>query len=248
MRAAGQYLKSSFPWIIRLPKTILLIEDDASIRKFIVASLSDHGFKIMEAVTGKTGLEYLRKHHPALVLLDLGLPDTNGLDVVKRIREWSKIPVIIISARGQEGDKVAGLDAGADDYLTKPFGTAELLARIRASLRRLGTKDKDIPIFKTGNLEVDLSKRHVRIGGDEIHLSPIQYRILSILVRQAGRVVTREELLAEAWGPDKDAGLDSVRIYMHQLRRKIEKNPLRPQYIKTELGVGYRMITDEDRI
>ncbi len=231
-----------------MSKTILLIEDDSSIRRFIAASLSGHGFKALEAVTGKTGLEYLRSHHPAVVLLDLGLPDTDGIEVVKRIREWSKVPVIIISARGQEGDKVAGLDAGADDYLTKPFGSSELLARIRASLRRLGTKDKDSPIFKTGSLEVDLSKRHVRLGGHEIHLSPIQYRILAILVLHAGRVVTREQILEEAWGPDKDAGLDSVRIYMHQLRGKIEKNPLRPQYLKTELGVGYRMITDEDRI
>jgi two-component system KDP operon response regulator KdpE len=232
-----------------MPKAvILLIEDDASIRRFVSAFLSGQGFKVVEAVTGKTGLEYLRSYKPSAVLLDLGLPDTSGIEVVKRIREWSRVPVIIISARGQEGDKVAGLDAGADEYLTKPFGTAELLARIRVSLRRVSSADKNSPIFKTGNLEVDLSKRHVLIGSKEIHLSPIQYKILSILVRQAGRVVTREELLEEAWGPEKDAGVDSVRIYMHQLRKKLEKNPLRPQYLKTELGVGYRMITDEDRI
>ena len=231
-----------------MSELVLLIEDDSSIRRFVSASLSDQGFKTLEAVTGKTGLEYLISRKPSLVLLDLGLPDGNGIEILKRIREWSRVPVIIISARGQEGDKVAGLDAGADDYLSKPFGAAELLARIRVSLRRFKTDGSDFPVFKTGDLKVDLSKHHVWIGKKEIHLSPIQYKILAVLVRQAGRVVTRERILEEAWGQDSDAGIDSVRIYMHQLRKKIEKTPLRPQYLKTELGVGYRMITDEDRI
>ena len=231
-----------------MSELVLLIEDDPSIRRFVSASLSDQGFKTLEAVTGKTGLEYLVSRKPSLVLLDLGLPDGNGIEILKRIREWSRVPVIIISARGQEGDKVAGLDAGADDYLSKPFGAAELLARIRVSLRRFKTDGSDFPVFKTGDLKVDLSKHHVWIGKKEIHLSPIQYKILAVLVRQAGRVVTRERILEEAWGQDSDAGIDSVRIYMHQLRKKIEKTPLRPQYLKTELGVGYRMITDEDRI
>jgi two-component system KDP operon response regulator KdpE len=231
-----------------MSELVLLIEDDSSIRRFVSASLSDQGFKTLEAVTGKTGLEYLVSRKPSLVLLDLGLPDGNGIEILKRIREWSRVPVIIISARGQEGDKVAGLDAGADDYLSKPFGAAELLARIRVSLRRFKTDGSDFPVFKTGDLKVDLSKHHVWIGKKEIHLSPIQYKILAVLVRQAGRVVTRERILEEAWGQDSDAGIDSVRIYMHQLRKKIEKTPLRPQYLKTELGVGYRMITDEDRI
>jgi two-component system KDP operon response regulator KdpE len=230
-----------------MPEIVLLIEDDSAIRRFVSASLSDQGFKTLEAVTGKTGLEYLVSHKPDLVLLDLGLPDGSGMEVLRRIREWSRVPVIIISARGQEGDKVAGLDAGADDYLSKPFGAAELLARIRVSLRRFKTDGSDFPVFKTGDLKVDLSKRRVWIGKKEIHLSPIQYKILSILVRDAGKVVTREHILEEAWGPDKDAGIDSVRIYMHQLRKKIEKTPLRPRYLKTELGVGYRMITDEER-
>ncbi len=231
-----------------MSELVLLIEDDSSIRRFVSASLSDQGFKTLEAVTGKAGLEYLVSRKPSLVLLDLGLPDGNGIEILKRIREWSRVPVIIISARGQEGDKVAGLDAGADDYLSKPFGAAELLARIRVSLRRFKTDGSDFPVFKTGDLKVDLSKHHVWIGKKEIHLSPIQYKILAVLVRQAGRVVTRERILEEAWGQDSDAGIDSVRIYMHQLRKKIEKTPLRPQYLKTELGVGYRMITDEDRI
>lgn len=231
-----------------MSELVLLIEDDSSIRRFVSASLSDQGFKTLEAVTGKAGLEYLVSRKPSLVLLDLGLPDGNGIEILKRIREWSRVPVIIISARGQEGDKVAGLDAGADDYLSKPFGAAELLARIRVSLRRFKTDGSDFPVFKTGGLKVDLSKHHVWIGKKEIHLSPIQYKILAVLVRQAGRVVTRERILEEAWGQDSDAGIDSVRIYMHQLRKKIEKTPLRPQYLKTELGVGYRMITDEDRI
>ncbi len=231
-----------------MSELVLLIEDDSSIRRFVSASLSDQGFKTLEAVTGKTGLEYLVSRKPSLVLLDLGLPDGNGIEILKRIREWSRVPVIIISARGQEGDKVAGLDAGADDYLSKPFGAAELLARIRVSLRRFKTDGSDFPVFKTGDLKVDLSKHHVWIGKKEIHLSPIQYKILAVLVRQAGRVVTRERILEEAWGQDSGAGIDSVRIYMHQLRKKIEKTPLRPQYLKTELGVGYRMITDEDRI
>lgn len=231
-----------------MSELVLLIEDDSSIRRFVSASLSDQGFKTLEAVTGKAGLEYLVSRKPSLVLLDLGLPDGNGIEILKRIREWSRVPVIIISARGQEGDKVAGLDAGADDYLSKPFGAAELLARIRVSLRRFKTDGSDFPVFKTGDLKVDLSKHHVWIGKKEIHLSPIQYKILAVLVRQAGRVVTRERILEEAWGQDSGAGIDSVRIYMHQLRKKIEKTPLRPQYLKTELGVGYRMITDEDRI
>jgi two-component system KDP operon response regulator KdpE len=230
-----------------MPEMVLLIEDDSAIRRFVSASLSDQGFKTLEAVTGKTGLEYLVSHKPDLVLLDLGLPDGSGMEVLRRIREWSRVPVIIISARGQEGDKVAGLDAGADDYLSKPFGAAELLARIRVSLRRFKTDGSDFPVFKTGDLKVDLSKRRVWIGKKEIHLSPIQYKILSVLVRDAGKVVTRERILEEAWGKDSDAGIDSVRIYMHQLRKKIEKTPLRPRYLKTELGVGYRMITDEER-
>ena len=230
-----------------MSELVLLIEDDSSIRRFVSASLSDQGFKTLEAVTGKTGLEYLVSRKPSLVLLDLGLPDGNGIEILKRIREWSRVPVIIISARGQEGDKVAGLDAGADDYLSKPFGAAELLARIRVSLRRFKTDGSDFPVFKTGDLKVDLSKRRVWIGKKEIHLSPIQYKILSVLVRDAGKVVTRERILEEAWGKDSDAGIDSVRIYMHQLRKKIEKTPLRPRYLKTELGVGYRMITDEER-
>ena len=228
-----------------MTETVLLIEDEASIRRFVRASLENAGFEVIEAVSGQMGLALAASKKPSVILLDLGLPDIDGLRVVKRIREWATIPIIIISARGREGDKVAGLDAGADDYLTKPFSVAELLARIRVSLRHAEPDAIDAPVFESGKLKVDMAQRYVWIGGKEIHLSPIQYKLLTVLVRHAGKVVTHHQLLKEAWGPESDAGPESVRIYVHQLRRKIEADPVRPKYLKTESGVGYRLISND---
>jgi len=228
-----------------MPKKVLLIEDEASIRRFIRAALENADFEVIEAVNGNSGLALTASQKPDVLLLDLGLPDLDGSRVIRRVREWASIPIIIISARGREADKVASLDAGADDYLTKPFSVAELLARIRVVMRRTDAAIIDAPIFKTGKLKVDLSQRYVWLSDKEIHLSPIQYNLLTILVRHAGKVVTHQQILKEAWGPDKDVGPDSVRIYVHQLRRKIEEDPVRPKYLKTEAGVGYRLMLDD---
>lgn len=222
--------------------TILVIEDDKQIRRFLKALLSSQSYRVLEAETGKAGLLEATAHVPELIILDLGLPDMDGLEVLRGIREWSSVPVIVLSARGQEAQKVEALDAGADDYLTKPFGASELGARMRVALRHAarGGAPGD-PEFSVGELRMDLSTRRVRVADREVHLTPIEYRLLSVLVKHAGKVLTHTQILKEVWGPDCVFESHYLRVYMSQLRRKLEPDPTRPRYLLTESGVGYRL-------
>jgi two-component system KDP operon response regulator KdpE len=227
--------------------TVLMIEDELSIRRFLKPSLQSHGFKILEAVTGEEGLSLVSSHNPDIILLDLGLPDMDGLEVVKRLREWTTTPIIVITARDKEKDKIAGLDAGADDYLTKPFDVGELLARIRVAMRhaqRVKSGGKEEPVFETPNFKVDLAARVVTVRGKEVHLTPNEYDLLAFLIRHAGKVVTQKQILQEVWGPASGDQVQYLRIYVYQLRQKIEADPDRPKYILTESGVGYRLKID----
>lgn len=223
--------------------SLLLIEDEVQMRRFLRVTLQSEGYRLVEAETGKEGLRLAALHSPDLVLLDLGLPDMDGLTVTERLREWSAVPIIVISAREQEQDKIIALDAGADDYLTKPFGAGELLARIRVALRhqamRQGSSSE--PLFVLDTLRVNLSDRQVFVGEREIHLTPIEYRLLSVLVRHVGKVVTHRQLLKEVWGPAHVSQTHYLRVYMAQLRHKIEEDPARPRFLLTESGVGYRL-------
>lgn len=223
-------------------KTILVIEDEPAILRFLRTSLEERDWTIFEATTGKSGLDLAASRKPSVILLDLGLPDKDGLSVLKELRQWTSAPIIIISARGQENDKIAGLDGGADDYLTKPFGMPELLARLRVALRHAerGPAEPD-PLYENEDLKVDLVGRHVWVEGKEVHLTPKQYDVLAVLVRNAGRVVSQKQLIQAVWGDDATATPEAVRIFVHQLRHKIEPDPARPQCLKTEPGVGYRL-------
>ena len=225
---------------------ILIVEDEPPIRRFLRASLADEGYRFNEAETGQEALKLAAREPADLVLLDLGLPDIDGIEVLKQLRGWSQIPVIVLSARGQENDKVRALDAGADDYLTKPFGVGELLARIRVALRRAASSASPTaePVFQTGDLKVDLAVHRVWLGDKEIHLTPIEYRLLTTLVKHAGKVLTHRFLLKEVWGPDQTYETHYLRVFMATLRRKIEENPARPRYLLTEQGVGYRLAAD----
>ncbi|MFA5353763.1 MAG: response regulator [Thermodesulfovibrionales bacterium] len=222
---------------------ILLIEDEPQMRRFLRVTLQSNGYRLVEAPTGQEGLMQATTRSPDVVLLDLGLPDIDGIDLTRRFREWTEVPVIIISAREQEEDKIRALDAGADDYLTKPFGAGELLARIRVALRhsilrQTGQKD---PVFVLDELRVDLSTRQVFLKEMEIHLTPIEYRLLAVLIRNAGKVVTHTHLLKEVWGPVYAEQTQYLRVYMAQLRRKLETDPARPRFLINEPGVGYRL-------
>ena len=222
---------------------ILVVEDDPQMRRFLRATLTSNGYKFLEASTAQDGIRQASLQHPDLIILDLGLPDMDGLDVTRQLREWSSTPIIVLSARDQENDKVMALDAGADDYLTKPFGTSELLARMRVALRHAlrlaqGTDD---PVFVTGNLKVDLAHRQVFVGDEEVHLTPIEYKLLLMLVQYAGKVITQRQLLHSVWGPSYVNEGHYLRIYMGQLRHKLEKDPTHPRYLITEPGVGYRL-------
>jgi two-component system KDP operon response regulator KdpE len=222
---------------------VLLIEDESQMRRFLRAALEPHGYDLIEAETARDGLGHAAAHNPDVVLLDLGLPDMDGLVVTRRIREWSRVPIIVLSARGQEGDKVAALDAGADDYVTKPFAVGELLARMRVALRHARQADggPEEPVFEVGDLRVDLAERRVRMAGQDVHLTPTEYKLLAVLVRHAGRVLTHRQLLKEVWGVNAIQHTHYLRVYMTQLRHKLEGDPARPQYLQTELGVGYRL-------
>lgn len=222
---------------------LLAIEDDLAFQRLLKLCLAPKGFELLTAGTAWEGIALAASHRPAVVLLDLGLPDVDGVDVIKRLRESSTVPIIVISGRGKEADKVAALDGGADDYLIKPFGADELLARIRVCLRhaKRASSQTQEAAFTLGDLRVDLSARQVYRARKEVHLTPIQYRVLMLLVRHAGKVVTQRQLLAEIWGESRQEQTNYLRIYIHQLRRKLEPNPLRPQYLITEAGVGYRL-------
>lgn len=221
---------------------ILVVDDEAQVRRLLRTVLPLHGFKVLEAESSREGLQLFSGHRPQLVLLDLGLPDGDGLSWVKEIRGWSQTPVIVLSARGREDDKVAALDAGADDYLTKPFGTNELLARVRVALRHATSRASTTePRVSLGILSVDFEKRRVEVGGEEVHLTPTEYRLLTVLLQHAGKVVTHTQLLREVWGPSHQQHTQYLRVYMGQLRRKLEPDPNRPVLLQTEPGVGYRL-------
>ncbi|MBK7292270.1 MAG: response regulator [Holophagaceae bacterium] len=224
---------------------ILLVEDEPQMRRFLRVALEGSGYRYLEAGTGQEGLALAVQHRPEAILLDLGLPDMDGLDLVVRLREWSRTPVIVISARGQETDKVGALDAGADDYLTKPFGTRELLARVRVALRHAGPEAQQEPVFVLDRWRVDLAKRQVLMDGKEVHLTPLEYSLFTTLIRHAGKVVTHRQLLKEVWGGAAGAQPLYLRVYMTQLRHKLEAEPSRPRYLQTEPGVGYRLRTDD---
>jgi len=226
--------------------TVLLIEDDPQIRRFLRATLSSRGYRLIEATTGEEGVSLAASQRPDLIILDLGLPDIDGLQVAKRIREWAATPILVLSARGQERDKVAALDAGADDYVTKPFGVGEFLARMRVALRHAagtGAREEDAR-FEVGELQVDLARRQARRRGEEVHLTPIEYRLLATLVKYAGRVVTHRQLLREVWGPSSETQTQYLRVHMQQLRKKLEDVPANPRYLRTEPGVGYRLVDE----
>ena len=221
---------------------LLVVEDEPQLRRYLRATLAAHGFRMEEALDGASGLHLAAAVRPAAVLLDLGLPDLDGLEVLRRLREWSRVPVIILSARGQEDDKIKALDGGADDYLTKPFGTGELLARIRAALRRVEPGAAEIePSLQWGDVRFDLAAREVRRKDQLVHLTPNEFDLLAFLVRHAGKVLTHHQLLREVWGGVAGAQPHYLRVYMAQLRRKLEDDPARPRHLVTELGVGYRL-------
>ena len=222
---------------------ILVIEDEPQMLRFLRASLTTHGYRLVESTDARDGLAQAATRAPDVILLDLGLPDVDGLEVTHRLREWTQIPIIVISARGQEEDKIKALDAGADDYLTKPFSVGELLARIRVALRHAArtAAGPEEPIFSLEDLRVDLAKRQVFVGDEEVHLTPTEYKLLALLVRHAGRVITHRQLLTEVWGPGFVEHTQYLRVFMGQLRHKLEHDPARPKYLVNEPGVGYRL-------
>jgi two-component system KDP operon response regulator KdpE len=220
---------------------VLLVEDEPQMRRFLRAALTSHGYRLVEAETGAEGLALATSHNPEVVVLDLGLPDLDGLEVTRRLREFARVPIIVLSARGREEDKVAALDAGADDYVTKPFSTAELLARVRVALRHAEGREPDDPVLTFGTLTIDLARREVLRGGAPLQLTPLEYRLLTTLARNAGRVMTHRQLLTEVWGPGHGDDTHYLRVYMAQLRRKVEPEPSNPQLLLTEPGVGYRL-------
>jgi two-component system KDP operon response regulator KdpE len=223
---------------------ILVLDDEASIRRLLKISLESEGYTLLEASAGKEGLVTASTQRPDLIILDLGLPDIDGLTVLKRLREWSTIPVIVLTVKDSDIDKVTLLDAGADDYLTKPFSVPELLARIRAALRHTRPSDMEA-VFHSGHLEVDLSSRRVSLAGKPVRLTATEYDILRLLVRYAGKVVTQGHLLKEIWGPHSSEQTQYLRVYIGQLRKKLERDPSRPELILTEPGVGYRLIAPD---
>lgn len=223
--------------------TVLLVEDDKPIRRLVQVSVETEHMRLLEAESGRQGLSLAASARPDLIIIDLGLPDMDGADVIRQLREWSSVPVIVLSARTREEEKVAALDAGADDYLTKPFGVPELLARIRAQLRRRNRAASDTSSkLNFGDVEIDFEMRIVRRDGQPVHLTPIEYRLLTSLARHAGRVLTHRQLLHEVWGPSRVESAHYLRIYMGHLRQKLERDPAQPQHIMTETGVGYRLV------
>jgi two-component system KDP operon response regulator KdpE len=226
------------------PRKILVIDDEAPIRRFLKAILDPKEYELVEAQTGEEGIRMTANENPAAVLLDLGLPDIDGVEVARRLREWTEVPIIVLSARGQEADKIAALDAGADDYLTKPFGSGELMARIRVALRHSKKDSGPEPCIEAFGVKIDLPNRQVFREGAEVHLTPNEYGLLAVLARHAGKVITHTQLLNEVWGPAYKGENHYLRVYMGQLRHKLETDPTQPQLITTESGVGYRLRTE----
>lgn len=228
--------------MIQPADTVLVVEDEAPMRRFVRSALTTHGFRVVEAGTLADAESLATKSPPELVLLDLGLPDGDGLALLARLREWSQAPVIVLSARGREEHKVKALDAGADDYLTKPFGTSELLARIRVALRHArGQQQPDDPMLAVGPIHIDQARHEVTVDGALIHLTPIEFRLLALLARHAGKVLTHRQLLHEVWGPRSTHQTHYLRVHMAALRRKVEADAARPKWLITEAGVGYRL-------
>ena len=223
---------------------VLIVDDEPQIRRLLTVTLEANAYRVMSAVCGQEGLVLAAQHRPALVVLDIGLPDLSGQEVLRRLREWSNAPVIVLSVQDDEKGKVAALDAGADDYVTKPFNTDELLARLRAALRRTSKKE-EVAVVHAKNLVVDLATRRVTISGKEVKLSKIEYDLLRLLARHAGKVLTHRQILLEVWGPGHEHDTHYLRVYIAHLREKLETNPESPELILTELGVGYRFLATD---
>jgi two-component system KDP operon response regulator KdpE len=219
---------------------VLVVDDESAIRRFLRVSLAAHGYVIFEADSGEAAMVVAAPNRPDLIILDLGLPDLNGVEVTRRLREWTRIPIIILSVRGQEADKIAAFDAGADDYVVKPFGVGELLARMRVALRHV-TPAGDDPVFVVDELVIDRARREVKVAGREMQLTPTEYGLLCALAAHAGKVLTHRQLLRELWGPGYEQETHMLRVNISNLRRKLEPDPTRPHYIRTEPGVGYRL-------
>jgi two-component system KDP operon response regulator KdpE len=230
----------------RLRPMILIVEDEPEIRRFLRAAFDVEGYRVVESATGRRGSIDAGTHKPDLAIVDLGLPDVDGIEVIRRIREWSPMPIIVLSARVQERAKIEALDGGADDYVTKPFGIAELLARVRAALRHAVRPVSGTSILRFGAAVVDLENRTASRGGEEVRLTPIEFRLLATLAKQLGMVVTHRQLLTQVWGPTHASDTHYLRIYMKQLREKFEVDPVRPRHLLTETGVGYRLLADDD--
>ena len=228
---------------------ILLVEDEKNICDFISTSLSAQDYRISTAHTGKEALPIITSQCPDLILLDLGLPDMDGMEIIRQVRTWSSVPIIVLSARTQEQEKVRALDLGADDYLTKPIGTSELLARIRTALRHSNRLNTDSPLYKrpfhAKGLTIDFEKHLVSVDGKDVHLTQIEFKIISLLAQNSGRVMTYDTIISNIWGPYADDDNSILRVNMAHIRRKLEQNPAEPQYVFTEIGIGYRMIEDE---
>lgn len=229
--------------------SILLVEDEKNICDFISTSLSAQDYRISTAHTGKEALPIITSQCPDLILLDLGLPDMDGMEIIRQVRTWSSVPIIVLSARTQEQEKVRALDLGADDYLTKPIGTSELLARIRTALRHSNRLNTDSPLYKrpfhAKGLTIDFEKHLVSVDGKDVHLTQIEFKIISLLAQNSGRVITYDTIISNIWGPYADDDNSILRVNMAHIRRKLEQNPAEPQYVFTEIGIGYRMIEDE---
>ena len=224
------------------PINVLIVEDEKEIRRFVRSALENEGWRVFDADTLQRGLIEAGTRKPDLIILDLGLPDGDGLDFIRDLRQWSSIPVIVLSARSEESDKVLALDAGADDYLSKPFGVAELLARVRVSLRRHAQQNLESPLIQFSDVEVDLINRRVSRAGEDLHLTPLEFRLLTELIANAGKVLTQRQLLSTVWGPNYVEHSHYLRIYMGHLRQKLEAEPARPKHLLTETGVGYRFM------
>lgn len=223
---------------------ILVVDDEPPIRRFLRAALSAHGYLIFEAINGQAAIAAVIANRPDVIILDLGLPDMDGIEVTRQLREWTAVPIIVLSVREHETDKIAALDAGADDYLTKPFGVGELLARIRTAVRHAARSTTE-PVFVLGELTIDLARRLVTVADQEVQLTPTEYDLLRLLAVDAGKVLTHHQLLRQVWGPGYDEELHMLRVNISNLRRKIERDPARPRYVVTEPGVGYRLRAGE---